>query len=982
MKFLLQLLQVPMEIFKVFSFTLLLLVPVLFPSEAVVVVVHGADVFTEALLNIKSQVIDHTNSLTDWSTLPSSEPNSPHKIHACSWSGVTCNTNSTIVVSLDLSRRHLSGEIAGAQFNVLQDLVSLNLSYNSFTGQLPASIFNLNNLRTLDISRNSFSGHFPNGSSGLKRLALLDAFSNSFSGPLPAELSQIVSLVVLNLAGSYFSGPIPSEFGSLKSIEFIHLAGNLLNGTIPVELGKLQTLTHMEIGYNSYQGGIPWQLGNMSELQYLDVAGASLSGPIPKELGNLTKLESLFLFRNHLSGVFPSELRKIVSLSSLDLSDNLISGPIPDSIAELKSLSLLSLMYNDMSGSVPPGIAELPMLETLLIWSNSFSGPLPSSLGSNSKLKMVDVSTNHFNGSIPPNICAGGVLSKLIFFTNNFSGGLPSSLSNCSSLVRIRVEDNSLSGHIPLRFSSLGDISYIDLSRNKFTGGIPSDMSRVSKLEYFNVSYNPELGGYIPPDLWSLPLLENFSASSCNITANLPSFTSCKSISVIELSSNTLTGTIPESISHCLSLDKIDLSNNFFTGRIPEGLSTLPALRFLDLSFNNLSGLIPNNFGNSSSSFKLLNVSFNDLSGPIPQKKVFRLMNSSAFEGNPRLCGVPLQQPCLEKTTRDEELMWVLLLCAAVIVFVSLAIYGLFYLQRRRRKGKWRMVWFSGLTQFTADDVLIKSLDLDLAEAMSQLSAPSHKVVVLPTGLTVSAKKIEWESHNIRIMTEFISQMGNARHRNLATLLGYCYNRHVACLFYDYLPGGSLAEKIEVKRDWASNCRLIVGIAKGLKFLHHECYPAIPHGDLKTSNILFDDNLEPRLAGFGFKFLTQVNNRSSLSSRIPLQQHAGDVSAATKDELLDADIINFGKVILEILTNGRMSTVAKSMQNKTMEVLAAEIHRENKAVGSHDSLYEEIKLVLEVAFLCTGSSRPTDHNRPSLEDVWRILSMLKPSLHS
>lgn len=844
-----------MEIFHCLYFKVLL-------ALTFTAVVLATDPYTEALLSLKSEFIDDYNSLGDWSV--TSGGKSSGGIHACSWSGVKCNKNSTVVIALDLSMKNLGGQLSGKQFSVFTELIDLNLSYNSFSGQLPVEIFDLTNLTILDISRNNFSGQFPGGISGLRNLVVLDAFSNSFSGPLPVEISQLDYLRVVNLAGSYFDGPIPSEYGSFKSLEFIHLAGNFLSGYIPPELGKLKTVTHMEIGYNSYQGSIPWQLGNMSELQYLDIAGANLSGPIPKQLSNLTKLQSLFLFRNQLTGLVPWEFSRISPLTSLDLSDNQLSGSIPESFAELKNLSLLSLMYNEMNGTVPQGIAQLPSLETLLIWNNFFSGSLPQDLGRNSKLKWVDVSTNNFIGSIPSDICAGGMLFKLMLFSNNFTGSLSPSISNCSSLVRLRIEDNSFSGDIRLKFSYLPDITYVDLSRNKFTGGIPTDISQASKLQYFNISNNPALGGMIPAETWSLLLLQNFSASICNISGNLPPFQSCKSISVVELHTNNLAGSVPTSVSNCQALGKMDLANNKFIGNIPGELAKLPALSVIDLSHNNFSGPIPVKFGDSTR-LVLLNVSFNDISGSIPSNNVFRLMGSSAYMGNPKLCGAPLQ-PCSasiamfgSKGTR--KLTWVLLLCAGVVIFIVASALGIFYIQRGG-KGQWKMVSFSGLPRFTANDVLRSFSSTESMETMPPLSASVCKAV-LPTGITVSVKKIELEAKRMKIVTEFMTRMGNVRHKNLIRLLGFCYNRHLAYLLYDYLPNGNLAEKISMKRDWLAKCKLVIGIARGLCFLHRDCYPAIPHGDLKSSNILFDENMEPQLAEFGFKHLVEITKGAS-----------------------------------------------------------------------------------------------------------------------
>lgn len=824
------------------------------------------DPFSEALLSLKSEINDDSNNLNDWFL-----PKSCDKICSCSWSGVKCNSNSSAIIGLDLSMKNLGGTLSGKQFNVFSDLIDLNLSHNSFSEKLPVGIFNLTNLRTLDISRNNFSGQFPGGISNLENLVVLDAFSNSFSGPLPADVSLIESLKILNFAGSYFSGEIPSEYGSFKTLDFIHLAGNFLTGKIPPELGMLKTVTHMEIGYNSYEGGIPWEFGNMSSLQYLDIAGANLSGSLPKQLSNLTNLETLFLFRNQLNGVLPWEFSKIKKLKSLDLSDNLISGPIPESFSELKNLRLLSLMYNDMSGSVPEGISELPELDTLLIWNNFFSGSLPEDLGKYSKLKYFDCSTNNLVGRIPPNICAGGVLERLILFSNNFTGELYPSLSNCSTLVRLRVEDNSFSGEISLIFSNLSDITYVDLSRNRFLGGISFDIDRVSsKIQYLNLSYNQELGGIIPEKFWrDNPFLQNFSAISCSLSGNLPEFEFCKSVSVIELRKNSLSGIVPESISICQSLVRMDISNNNLTGHIPVALATLPEISVLDLSHNSFTGPIPIQFGNSSS-LKLLNVSFNDISGSIPSEKSFRMMDTSAFLGNPRLCGAPLR-PChrgngmpsgLELgSRRTQKLAWVLITCAVVMLFVATAVFGVLHF-RKRSEGRWKIVTFSGLPEFTANDVLrsLNSTETTEVEVVPKLTNKSVCKAVLPTGITVSVKKIEWEPKQMTIMLEFIKRIGNIRHKNLIRLLGCCYNRNQAYLLYDYLPNGNLAEKIQTKRDWPTKSKIINGIAKGLCFLHHDCYPAIPHGDLKASNVVFDENMDPHLAECGLSTLLATSN--------------------------------------------------------------------------------------------------------------------------
>lgn len=86
------------------------------------------------------------------------------------------------------------------------------------------------------------------------------------------------------------------------------------------------------------------------------------------------------------------------------------------------------------------------------------------------------------------------------------------------------------------------------------------------------------------------------------------------------------------------------------------------------------------------------------------------------------------------------------------------------------------------------------------------------------------------------------------------------------------------------------------------------------------------------------------------------------------------DIYRFGEIILEILSNGRLTNAGALIQGKPKEVLLTDIYNENE-VGYGDSIQEEIKLVLEVALLCTWS-RPCD--RPTMEDTLKLLSGLKP----
>ncbi|XP_051137819.1 probable LRR receptor-like serine/threonine-protein kinase At4g37250 [Andrographis paniculata] len=151
----------------------------------------------------------------------------------CSWTGVACNSNS-IVVSLNLSSSNLIGIIPPEYpLSLPPTLTTLDLSSNSFTGTLPAALFNSSSsLRSLYLSRNSFSGHIPVVAAATA-LQVLDLSHNSLSGNLPPEFGGH-SLKYLNLSANNLTGPVPPQFASeFPANATIDLSFNHLSGEIP-----------------------------------------------------------------------------------------------------------------------------------------------------------------------------------------------------------------------------------------------------------------------------------------------------------------------------------------------------------------------------------------------------------------------------------------------------------------------------------------------------------------------------------------------------------------------------------------------------------------------------------------------------------------------------------------------------------------------------------------------------------------------------
>ncbi|KAH0981254.1 hypothetical protein GBA52_008431 [Prunus armeniaca] len=285
-------------------------------------------------------------------------------------------------------------------------LAYLNLSSNSFAGELPDCWSHLENLVMLDLSNNAFSGKIPMTIGSLFQMQTLKLRSNRFVGELPSSLKNCTSLEVIDLGDNKLSGPIPTWLGvSFKNLVILMFSNNHFNGSMPSKLCHLTYIKIMDFSMNNISGSIPKCLNNLTTLSQkgnpslssthtydvhmddlsilstnyeddasfiwkgrmqtykstlglvkrIDLSSNRLTGEIPCEITHLVELVSLNLSRNRLTGQITPEIGYLQSLDSLDLSRNHIDGGIPTSLAQIDRLSFLDLSYNNLSGKIPTG---------------------------------------------------------------------------------------------------------------------------------------------------------------------------------------------------------------------------------------------------------------------------------------------------------------------------------------------------------------------------------------------------------------------------------------------------------------------------------------------------------------------------------------------------------------------------------------------------------------------------------------------------
>ncbi|OAY73047.1 putative inactive receptor kinase [Ananas comosus] len=905
---------------------------------------------------------------------------------------------------LDLSNNLFSGPIP-AQLTKLVNLVYLNLSSNSFSGVLPPGFQNFRKLKYLDLQGNNFSGKVDEVFAELQGLVDIDFSRNQFSGSLKSisdDSAITSSLRYLNVSHNGLSGELflKGSVPLFDSLEVFDVSFNQLSGNVP-SFNFIVSLRILRLRENQFSGSLPEALFRETSmvLTELDLSCNQLTGPI-KRVTSIT-LKSLNLSFNNLSGSLPITVGScaVIDLSNnmlsgnlsvirawgnyvevIDLSSNGLTGILPNETSQFLRLASFNVSNNLLTGELPPVIGTYPELSAIDLSLNQLYGPLPSTLFTSVRLSILNLSGNSFTGTIPFPDGEGALpyssLTYLDLSKNSLSGPLPPEIGRLSGLKLLNIGKNNFSGQIPKEIGLLQNLQYVDLSSNELDGTIPSGFT--DGLVGFNVSYN-NLSGNVPNNLLKFPYssfhpgneLLIFPSSPPSNVSDLP----YKGRKHDRQMKHTLQYVLIGCAFACFVLiivlviihrrisgqkrrgSATDKTNSTIT-RCVEGQKSIeppPAANQDQYEQGDVSLPPKTDTGESSAKAELFD---RPTVSNLPQKD-YEKASTSHFAFSPPPDPSVHQHPSILRVYSPDKLAGDLHLFNSSLVFTA-----------------------EELSQAPAE-IIGRSCHGTSYKATLE---NGHVLIVkwLKEGLAKSKKEFGRE----------VKKLGNIKHQNLVSLRGYYWGprEHERILISDYIDAVSLTTYLCNFRErnlsplsLPQRLNIAIDIARCLNYLHNEM--AIPHGNLKSSNILIQNVPLPNALVTDYslhRLMTpagmaeQVLNAGALGYRPPEFASTNKPCPSIK-----SDVYAFGVVLLELLT-GKSAGEIVSESPGVVDLIdwARLLASEDRAfecfdrllleAGSSESSSKVLEDLLRVALRCIRSAS----ERPEIETVFEDLSAL------
>ncbi|XP_062012879.1 probable leucine-rich repeat receptor-like serine/threonine-protein kinase At3g14840 isoform X3 [Rosa rugosa] len=871
----------------------------------------------------------------------------------------------------------------------IRSLFDVFLKGQDLAGVLPRSIAKLPYLTQIDFTRNFLSGNIPS-EWGSTKLEYMSFNVNNLSGPIPAFLGNITTLKYLNLETNMFSGTVPPELGKLINLQNLIISANNLTGVLPVNLTRLSKLAELRISSNNFIGAIPDYFQSWNQLKQLEIQASGLDGPIPSSisvLSNLTELRISDL--NEGGSVFP-DLSNVTSLKRLMLRSCNLSGRIPDYLSTMTVLITLDLSFNKLEGTIPD-LEDLTKekLQYLYFTSNLLSGSIRNWIENSDNRHQIDVSYNNFSKISEPSTCSEHLnVFKSSAVPNNTLSGACLDKFSCTE-VKYSLHKNC-GGNA----TTIGDIKFED--DTALLGGAYFVLTKpdwgVSSTGLF-WDTDPTSKDYIANNVSTLGMENSQLYTNARLTPlSLTYYANCLGdgnftvklhFAEIIIRGNRSFHSVGRRIFYVYIQEKLVWKDFDIVKEAPGVdkvvIKVTPAVQVTN---------------------KTLEIRFH-WSGKgttaTPRRGVY----------GPLISAISIEPEFKPPKTHDSKRKMYIV----VGVSVGAAVLCLFFFI-------FGILWWKGclVDSQTSREEALRGLDLQTGFfTLRQIKAatnnfdpvnkigeggfgPVYKGTLLD-GTIIAVKQLSSKSKQGN--REFVNEIGMIsclQHPNLVRMYGCCIEANQLLLVYEYMENNSLARALygpeddTLNLDWPTRQKICLGIAKGLAYLHEESAVKVVHRDIKTTNVLLDQDLNAKISDFGLAKLDEEEN-THISTRI-----AGTIGYMAPEYALwgcltyKADVYSFGVVALETVAgkNNMKYRPNENIQCLMDWVLVLQqrgnlLELVDPRLGSDFNKKEAIRMI-KVALLCAN---PTAGLRPIMSEVVRVLEgrtavdevVLDPSIH-